>query len=166
MHHHFRQGSLQDLHQIKNVAIAAWTPYQNILAPEHWTSLNNLLNKDQTYIDLLNQSHCLVCETASQEVVGMAFLVPQGNPTAIYESHWSYIRFVSVKPEFGGQGIGRQLTERCIEHARKNKETIVALHTSEIMVKARKLYENLGFKIHRAIPPSLGKRYWVYILEL
>lgn len=54
----------------------------------------------------------------------------------------------------------------CIDAARKNGEKIVTLHTSEIMDKARHLYEGLGFTILKEIDKRLGKRYWLYKLDL
>ncbi len=166
MNINFRQGSLDDLIALKELAILSWSQYKDVLEVEHWESLKGNLAKNEAYIKLLEQSECIVCETEDAKIIGMAFLVPNGNPTEIYQSDWSYIRFVSVNPNYGGKGIGRKLTELCIASARRNKEKIIALHTSEIMVKARKLYENLGFKIHKEIPSRLGKRYWLYLLEL
>jgi len=96
----------------------------------------------------------------------MAFLVPSGNPTDIYRKEWSYIRFVSVDPEFTGRGIGRKLTMMCIDKARANGENIIALHTSEIMGNARHIYESLGFRVLKEIDRRLGKRYWLYTLNL
>jgi ribosomal protein S18 acetylase RimI-like enzyme len=108
----------------------------------------------------------LVCENESKEIVGMAFLVSSGYPTDIYQKDWASIRFVSVHPSYSGQGIGRQLTERCIELARGNNEKTIALHTSEMMHKARHIYESLGFTILREIESRLGKKYWLYTLDL
>lgn len=96
----------------------------------------------------------------------MAFLVPSGNPTDIYQADWCYIRFVSVHPEFSGKCIGRQLTEKCIEVAKSNNEQILALHTSEMMQKARHIYESLGFAILRELEPRLGKKYCLYTLAI
>jgi ribosomal protein S18 acetylase RimI-like enzyme len=96
----------------------------------------------------------------------MAFLVSKGNPTDIYEEEWSYVRFVTVDPDFGGQGIGRKLTTMCIAAARQNGEKTIALHTSELMGKARHIYETLGFEILKEIDQRLGKRYWLYKLDL
>ena len=125
------------------------------------------LTADQTYRDLLNQTKSIVCiSTTKNKIIGMAFFVPNGNPTDIYESEWCYIRFVSVDPEFGGQGIGRKLTTMCIDIANRNGEKTIALHTSEMMDKARHIYESLGFTILREIDQRLGKRYWLYTLEI
>lgn len=85
----------------------------------------------------------------------MAFLVPRGNPTEIYEKDWSYTRLVSVNPDFVGQGIGRKLTSICIEAAKQSGEKTIALHTSELMDNARHIYESFGFKILREIDQRL-----------
>jgi len=162
----FRKGKLDDLVALTELALSSWKQYQHVLETAHWESLKRTLTSNQTFVKLLNQSECIVCETEEKKIIGMAFLVPKGNPTDIYDSNWSYIRFVSVHPNYEGKGIGRKLTEKCITLARKNEEAIIALHTSEIMVKARKLYEGLGFKIYKEIEPRLGKRYWLYLLEL
>jgi ribosomal protein S18 acetylase RimI-like enzyme len=53
-----------------------------------------------------------------------------------------------------------------LETARQQKEKVIALHTSEMMVKARHLYETLGFQIYKEIPQRLGKKYWLYLLNL
>jgi ribosomal protein S18 acetylase RimI-like enzyme len=73
---------------------------------------------------------------------------------------------VSVHPEHSGKGIGRRLTEKCIEMAKSNHEKMIALHTSEMMNKARHIYESLGFTILRELEPRLGKKYWLYTLSL
>lgn len=166
MNFDFRKGITNDINSLRELAIVSWSQYKNVLKEEQWDRLNATLMSNKTYIDLLNHSECIVCETEKKEIVGMAFLVPKGNPTDIYEVNWSYIRFVSVNPFYEGKGIGRKLTEKCIEYAKKNGEEVIALHTSEIMVKARALYEKLGFRIYKEIEPRLGKRYWLYLLEL
>ncbi len=162
----YRQGTKNDLQSLKKLAIKSWTPFQNQLTDENWNLLKKSISSDNTYEELLNQSTCIVCVGDNDYIIGMAFLVPNGNPTDIYLAEWSYIRFVSVDPDFGGQGIGRKLTIMCIDSALENGEKIIALHTSEMMDKARHIYESLGFKILREIDNRLGKKYWLYKLEL
>ncbi|MGB1217635.1 MAG: GNAT family N-acetyltransferase, partial [Saprospiraceae bacterium] len=148
------------------LAVASWSGFKEVLTGENWNKLNGILNDPDIFIDLLNQSECILCTNIEGEIIGMAFLVPRGNPTHIYDADWSYIRFVSVHPDFGGKGIGKTLTEKCIKSAKENNEKIIALHTSEIMGKAISIYEKLGFRILRELEPSLGKKYWLYTLEL
>lgn len=162
----YREGNDNDLKQIMDLAISSWKPYQVNLTAENWKKLYTLLTTPTIFTDLLNKSQSILCETAEEQIVGMAFLVSSGHPTDIYQSDWSYIRFISVHPAFGGQGIGKTLTKKCIQLAKNNNEKIVALHTSEMMENAISIYEKLGFKVLKPLKPSLGKKYWLYLLDI
>ncbi len=162
----YRQGNLNDLIKLQQLAITTWSQFKNELTPKNWDELFSILSNENNYLDLINDSDSMICETENGEIIGMAFLVSSGNPTDIYDAKWSYIRFVTVDPHFGGKGIGRKLTEKCIDLAKKNNEQTVALHTSIIMEKARHIYESLGFEILRELEPRLGVKYWLYLLNL
>ncbi len=162
----YRKGSAADLEALKQLALASWSIYQNDLTEENWKKLQKSLQSDETYLELLRISYPLICENKGRQIIGMAFLVPGGNPTEIYEAGWSYIRFVTVHPEYKGKGIGKELTKQCIDLAKQNNEQFIALHTSEMMASARQLYEHLGFRMHRELPARLGKKYWLYLLNL
>ena len=161
----YRPGSADDLEQIKNLAIAAYSQYSTVLTPENWEILNTYLHNEQSLAELITKAASFVC-TDTDMAVGMAFLIPRGNPTDIYEAGWCYIRMVGVHPDYTGQGIARKLTKMCIEKARDLHETTIALHTSEFMDAARHIYESLGFKVLKELPPRLGKRYWLYTLNI
>lgn len=162
----YRQGTLNDLTELKGLAIRSWRQFKPILTAENWSKLYNNLSSENTYAELVTKSHSIVCTTDINEIIGMAFLVPKGNPTEIYDKEWCYIRFLTVDPRFSGRGIGRNLTISCVDIAKKNGEKVISLHTSEFMDNARHIYESLGFKIFREIDKRLGKRYWLYKLEL
>ncbi|MCC7453980.1 MAG: GNAT family N-acetyltransferase [Crocinitomix sp.] len=163
---HYRNGEISELNEIKQLAMAAWGKFQSQLTPENWNKLIGGLEDDRTYIDLFNSADCVVCTTDENQLIGMAFLVSSGHPTEIYLSEWSYIRFVSVHPSYARKGIGRKLTEICINRAKANQEKHIALHTSELMRNAIHIYESLGFTVVSEIPPRLGKKYWLYKLDL
>jgi ribosomal protein S18 acetylase RimI-like enzyme len=161
----FRRGNINDINLIKTLAIKSWGQFESELTIDNWQRLKAGLSNDKTFLELLEHSYSFVCENDKKEIVGMSFVVPHGNPTEIYDAKWCYIRFVSVAPEYTGQGIGRQLTEKCIQFARDSKEQTIALHTSEMMNNARHIYERLGFKILKELPPRFGKKYWLYTLD-
>ena len=161
----FRQGNFDDLNQLKLLALKSWRQFQPMLTSANWKLLNESLNDNKTYTDLLENSECFICTTVQNKIIGMAFLVPSGNPTEIFDKNWCYIRFVSVDPDFGGQGIGRKLTKMCIDLAKSNNEKHIALHTSELMNNAIHIYESFGFTILKEIDQRLGKRYWLYKLD-
>ncbi len=161
----YRQGSKADLDQLQKLGLASYGPFESILTQENWEKLAGFLKAPGTYTELLSHSTCFVAEKASK-IVGMAFLIPKGNPTEIFEANWSYVRMVGVDPGYSGQGIGRQLMERCIQQAKATHETIIALHTSEFMDTARLLYEKMGFNPMKELAPRFGKRYWLYSMAL
>ena len=162
----YRQANNDDLEKMRSLALKSWNQFEKELTEDNWKKLSDTVGNRSTYIQLVNTSYSVLCETDDQKIVGMAFLVPSGNPTEIYDEKWSYIRLVSVDPDYSGKGIGKQLTMRCIEEAKNTKEQIIALHTSEMMNAARYIYESLGFKVLKELNPRLGKRYWLYTLTI
>ena len=162
----FRKGNKNDLEHLKELAVKSWTQFKDDLTNDNWNELYKTLNSSENYHGLLENSECLICENNDKQIIGMAFLVPKGNPNEIYDKNWCHLRFVSVNPAYRGKRIGETLTRMCIEIALKNNEQTMALHTSDIMSSAIHIYEKIGFKVLREIKPSLGVKYWVYTLEL
>ncbi len=161
-----RPAVIQDLPQLKQVALDSWSRFQEVLEPEHWQKLYTNLSSEQTYLNLLENGKGFVQEDENKNIRGMSFLMPSGQPSDLFEPDWCSIRFVTVHPQYEGKGLGKLLTLACINAAKENGEKTIALHTSEMMGPARHIYENLGFVIHREIEPRLGKRYWIYTLNL
>src|SRR5579859_984170 len=161
----YREGNDHDERQLQELALLSYGQFKHVLSEENWEKLRSHLSSGNLFRDLLKTSKSFVCEKGNQ-VIGMAFFVPKGNPTEIFQADWSYLRMVGVNPEYSGYGIGRQLTQHCIDFARTTKEKTIALHTSEFMNAARHIYEGLGFEQAGELAPRYGKRYWLYKLEL
>ncbi|MBV4355827.1 GNAT family N-acetyltransferase [Pinibacter aurantiacus] len=162
----YRMANKADGEALKTLALKAWSGFENELSPENWARLKGNLQNIKTYEDLLAKGPGFVCLNNDDNIVGMSFLVPSGEATELFDESWCSIRFVTVDPDYTGMGIGKTLTQKCIDAARLNGEKTIALHTSEIMHAARHIYESLGFQILKEIEPRLGKRYWVYLLTL
>ncbi len=161
----YRKGSENDKTQLKHIGLISFGQYFNQLTPEHVVKLTHSLNDEDKLNELIRVSTIFVC-CDGDKIIGTAYFIPHGNPWDIFKTEWSYIRMVGVDPAYQGKGIGRKLTELCINEAKKNNEKTIALHTSEIMLAARHIYENLGFKMVQAMEPRLGLKYWLYRLEL
>ncbi|MGN2251340.1 GNAT family N-acetyltransferase [Frateuria sp. GZRe14] len=58
----------------------------------------------------------------------------------------SGIRLLGVAPAARGLGVGRALTEACIQRARERGHARVVLHTTRAMQVAWGMYERLGFE--------------------
>lgn len=55
------------------------------------------------------------------------------------------IRYLSVDKKYRGFGIAKSLVTECINHAKKDKNNRIILHTMNSMKEAIKIYEQFGF---------------------
>lgn len=67
-----------------------------------------------------------------------------GTATQIRDA--SGIRLLGVSDAFRRRGIGRALTEACIDLAKRRGHAQVILHTTSAMKAAWRMYEQLGFR--------------------
>lgn len=161
----YRIGTLADKEQLRELALIAYGQFKSDLTENNWDKLHTILKSESSYSNILAIAKCFVCET-DEKIIGVAYIVPSGNPTAIFQTDWSYIRMVGVNPEFNGNGIGKKLTQMCIDFAKGTNEKTIALHTSEFMNAARHIYESFGFRKIKELDKLFGKRYWLYRLEI
>ena len=161
----YRCATHEDIKQLNDLRVASYSEFEKSLPKDGWAILNASLRDDNKLKEVLSISRAFVGEIDGR-IVGMAFLVSNGNPTTIYPAEWSYIRMVGVYPDFRGKGIGKRLTCMCIDGARENGEKIIGLHTSEVMDTARHVYESLGFTVYKEIDRIFGVRYWLYKMNL
>ncbi len=161
----YRTASEKDLKQLQELGLLAFGQYKSIITKENWEKWELGFKSDENFLNLLAISTCFVCEVEN-EIVGMAFFIPHGNPFLYFPTEWSYIRYVGVNPTFGGNGIGKKLTQLCINKAKETGEKTIALHTSEFQDAARHIYESLGFMKRKELEPVFGKTFYIYTIEL
>lgn len=161
----YRVGTIDDIDQLQELGIIAYGQFQSVLTPDNWKIFNSNLQDRQKFVDILKIAKCFIC-LDGDKIIGVAYIIPSGNPTNLFKPEWSYIRMVGVNPKYRGHGIAKDLTKRCIDFAKQNNEKTIALHTSEFMDVARHIYESMGFKVLEEIPPLFGKKYWLYTLDL
>ncbi len=66
--------------------------------------------------------------------------------TATKEHNASGFRLLAVDATARGKGVGKLLTNKCIQNAKGNKHYQVVIHTTKAMQVAWKMYERIGFK--------------------
>ncbi|MCF6132947.1 GNAT family N-acetyltransferase [Flavobacterium wongokense] len=66
--------------------------------------------------------------------------------TATQEKNAAGFRLLAVSPDARGMGIGKLLTEACIQKAKESKLSQMIIHSTKAMQTAWKMYENMGFK--------------------
>ncbi len=66
--------------------------------------------------------------------------------TATKERNAAGFRLLAVDPAARGKGIGRILTEACIQIAKDENQNQIIIHSTKAMQVAWKMYEKIGFK--------------------
>ncbi len=163
--YNYRLGTRADLKQLQDLGLLSFGQYKSKITQENWKKWEAGFKSDENFLNLLAISTCFVCEI-DDVIVGMAFFIPSGNPFLYFPSDWSYIRYVGVNPSFSGNGIGKKLTQQCINKAKETGEKTIALHTSEFQNAARHIYESLGFIKQRELEPVFGKVFYIYSIDL
>jgi ribosomal protein S18 acetylase RimI-like enzyme len=143
------------------VACAAWDQYASTFG--EWDRLAAFLANTAS---LSSEAELVVAERAGLVVGVVGYVGPLRPREAIFPPDWPLVRMLSVLPEERGRGIGRLLTDACIERATRDRAATIGLHTSPVMRSALDLYLRMGFVLQRAIPNRSGVPYAIYSLTV
>jgi len=141
----YRTASEKDVAILQDLGMAAYGRLKNQMTPANWEKMRGSITSKENIPKLITIGFGFVCEK-NHHIVGMAFLVPSGNPNQTYSKKTSYIRMVGVHPDAGGKGIAQNLTRLCLEKAKALGEKTISLHSAQVMYAARYIYEKLGFQ--------------------
>ena len=100
---------------------------------------------------------------------GVTYVRDQQSPMAEFQLNGvASIRMLAVDPAAQGRGVGRRLSETCIERARADGAKEVILHSTPWMTTAHRLYTRLGFERDPALDltPTPGIDLMGFRLEL
>ena len=164
-HFTYREADGNDIDQLLRLGVEAYGMYAEALTPDNMEKMKSTLRDPARWAALLAASKGFV-GMYNERMVGSVFLVSSGGSSELFHKDWSHIRLLAVHPDFQGRGIAKVLVKWCIDRAKADGETVIALHTGEMMEAARHIYEKLGFVVHEEIPRRLGVRYWIYTRQL
>lgn len=93
----------------------------------------------------------LLVAKKEDEIVGAVIYIGDmkdygSDGTATQERNAAGFRLLAVNPKARGLGVGKKLTQACIERAQSEKREQVVIHTTESMQVAWGMYEKIGFK--------------------
>lgn len=160
-----RKAEMSDVETIKEITCEAYATLKEVMDPFHFEQMMQSISEPEKYLYLLNHSQAWICEYEGK-AAGVVFLMNSGHDFKLFNKEHAVVRLLGVRPGFRGSGIARLLMETLVRQAVEDNEKCLALHTSEKMREARKLYERLGFKIHKELQPIWGMCYSMYHLNL
>jgi GNAT superfamily N-acetyltransferase len=150
-----------DAAAVNAVALAAFAQYQGV-----YSDWGDLMRGVGAMAALAEHAEVLVADVDGAVAGAVAYFGPGTTPRAdFFEPEWPIIRMLVVDPAARGTGIGRQLTEACIDCARRDGARLIALHTSPAMEVALAMYLKMGFVLERRVPDRFGVSYGVYVLR-
>ena len=147
-----------DARRVNDLAVAAFRQFENQY--NSWPKMMALLGKAA---DLAGSGELIVAECHGIIVGAVAYMPPHAPKADYFDIAWPAIRMLVVDPDARGLGVGKALTTECIDRARRDRSSIIALHTSPIMTAALSMYLKLGFHRVRPAPPLHGVDYAVYV---
>ena len=156
-----RPFQLEDSDQLNQVAVEAFSQFE-----QHYSDWQSLITAVGKMDSLAESANIFVAEDNGKIVGGVALVPPNDNPNSHFDKSWAAIRMLVVSPNCRGKGIGRALTDACIQAAKQSEVKTIGLHTSPIMEIALAMYQRIGFEKFKSIDPIFGVDYGVYKLEL
>jgi ribosomal protein S18 acetylase RimI-like enzyme len=154
----YRDG---DAAKVNELALAAFDLFRSQYSD--WPAMRSTIGRMSALADI---GEIIVAER-DRQVIGAVAYIPAGRPKAAYfDQSWPIIRMLVVDPTSRGSGVGRALTEECMNRARRDGSRMIALHTSPIMTIALPMYLRMGFRLVREAPPIYGVPYAVYLKHL
>ena len=151
-----------DTEAVNAVALSAFAQYEGIY--QDWETLARSVGSMATLAD---QAELILAEDGDRVVGAVAYCPPGSQPRAdFFEPEWPIIRMLVVEPSARGKGVGRRLTDQCIERAKRAGAPLISLHTSPAMKVALAMYSKMGFELERDVAPRFGVPYAVYTLAL
>ena len=150
-----------DRYAVNSVATAAWNQYAN--AFEQFDGLAAFLADTAA---LSTVADLIVAERNGTVVGLVGYAGPRRPRDPMFPAEWAIVRVLSVLPSERGRGVGRMLTQECIDRARQEGVVTIGLHTSPVMRSALELYLRMGFAFYKPIPDRMGAPYALYALNL
>ena len=145
-----RLGEDSDIEPSRAVLRAAYTEYETAFPSANWEPyLEDILDLEGRS----EASELLVAELDGK-IVGCVSYFPPGSKASYpsdsfsttWPDDWSAVRLLAVEPGARGRGVGRRLTDACLDRARAQGAPVMGLHTTVPMAIARAMYERMGFE--------------------
>lgn len=114
-------------------------------------------------VDLLSnaiaQRELCVALNANEDCLGFIYYMSKG----VFGSY-PYLHIIAVKEEYRGLGIGKQLMRYFEENSSDYSSTKCFLTVDDFNIKAKKLYEDIGYQCVGVLPDFYQKGITCYLM--
>ncbi len=148
----------EDAANINELALSAFNEFKNQF--ENWTEFSQRLGQ---FSSLSNQAEIIVAIINEKIVAAVGFVPSYVEKPKHFPADTPIIRMLVVAPDHRGLGLGKKLTQECIDRAMRDNNSSIALYTSPIMKIALPMYQRMGFEKFSEAPDIHGVKYAVYI---
>jgi predicted N-acetyltransferase YhbS len=138
-----RHAAPDEISEIEAVCMAAYAEYRREVP----------LSVFEGYIDDLHrlsdhwhEAEVLVAEIGGHIAGSVLFYADASTEGLGLPQGWCGFRKLAVHPRRRGRGLGRSLTQACIDSARRQHAPTIGIHTASFMRAARRIYEQMGFR--------------------
>ena len=146
---------------IDRLAVEAFSQYSDRY--NDWPAMTRVLEKMS---EMATTAEIIIAERDEQVIGAVGYLPPFAPKAAHFKPEWPLVRMLVVDPQARGSGAGRLLTQACVDRARRDGASEIALHTSEMMTVALPLYLRMGFVRVSDAPDLFGVPYGIYVKQL
>jgi ribosomal protein S18 acetylase RimI-like enzyme len=158
-----RRAIPSDAPAINDLCLQAYQEFESVIGSSNWQQLRETLARAA---ELSNRGEIILAENA-EGLAGMVVYVAPGAPArGKLPATWASLSALAVSPRCRGLGIGRKLTEECIERARRDGAIAIRLTTSEMMTVAQPMYLRMGFQLDADLGLRFGVNEVRYVLRL
>ncbi|MCA1835557.1 MAG: GNAT family N-acetyltransferase [Actinobacteria bacterium] len=154
-----RPAVTEDLPAVRRIVTAAYAEFEPWLTPANWAVLRSNIT---TVIESGIPGLLRVAQLDGQLAGTVTYLPPGPKDYRRVPPEWAVIRVLGVDPALRGRGVARALTADCLALAQADHAPAVGLHTAEMMVAARALYEHAGF-VHQHDFTHLDLKFSIYM---
>lgn len=163
MDYTIRLATPLDTSAINQLCVEAYQEYGDSVGPANWQQMRVALSQAA---DLATIGELLVAEDADGLLGMVLYISPGKSDGTSIPVEWASIRMLAVSPSARGRGIGRQLTQTCIDRANRDGAEALGLTTAEMMKIAQPMYERMGFRKVAELGTRFGVKEARYVLML
>lgn len=158
-----RNATPTDSDDINRLCVEAFEEFRSIVGESNWPQLRETLEHASK---LMSEGELIVAEDSSGLLGVVLYVADDRTNDNSLSTNCALLRTLAVSPRNRGRGIGRRLTQECIDRARKDGADAIALTTGSMMTVARPMYERMGFIKEADLGKRLGVTHARHVLKL